>query len=332
MLYSRVLRPILFGLNPETAHHAALRLLSQPGFGAVIGTAEAPRDPLQLWNLTFRNRLGLAAGFDKNAIALRAWKALGFGFVEIGTATRHPQPGNPRPRLFRCRRERGLVNRLGFPNDGADVIAARLRQYRQRFPDDGFVIGANIGKSRVTTIEDAATDYLYSFRQLYDLADFFVVNVSSPNTPGLRDLQSPDRLKPILELLQHENRAAKPLLVKIAPDLSSQDIRAIVALARDVELSGIVATNTTIDHSSIELTESGGLSGKPLTMRSTEVVRMIRDECHGALTIVGVGGVFTAADYQEKRQAGAELVELYTGLIYEGPKIVTRILTGASTT
>ncbi len=330
MLYEKLLRRVLFRLDAERAHHLVLGLLARTPLSSLVrGRGSETRDPFRQWGLVFGNRLGLAAGFDKNAAALPAWRALGFGFVEIGTVTRHPQPGNPKPRVFRCPTERGLINRLGFPNDGAQVIANRLLRFRESGPEE-FPVGANIGKSKVTPNDAAEEDYLFSLRTLYEGADFFVVNVSSPNTPGLRDLQSPELLGPILRSLRDANaeRDAKPLLVKIAPDLTDAQIKEIVALVREVGLDGVVATNTTIDHSAVSLDEKGGLSGRPLTAKSTDVIRTIREQSDGELPIVGVGGVFTAADYREKLEAGASLVELYTGFVYEGPRVVGRILSG----
>ena len=318
-------------MDAERSHHLALSMLaSTPAATLASLISSGVSEPVRLWNLTFRNRLGLAAGFDKNGIALPAWYALGFGFVEIGTVTRHPQAGNAKPRLFRCPGAKGLVNRLGFPNDGSEVIAQRLRQNRKARGAVDFPIGANIGLSKITPLEEAEGDYLYSLRTLYDAADFFVVNVSSPNTPGLRDLQSPQRLAPILEKLQEYNRekTSKPLLVKVAPDLADGAIAEVVGLVQDLGLDGIVATNTTVDHSSIRLREEGGLSGKPLSKRSTEVIRIINREARGNLPIIGVGGVFTADDYQEKLDAGAALVEIYTALVYQGPRLVSRLLRG----
>lgn len=327
MLYERLLRPALFCSDPERAHHMALSLLSKTPLGDWIGT-DPKGSPTTVWNLTFRNPLGLAAGFDKNAMSLPAWYALGFGFVEIGTVTRHAQPGNPRPRVFRCPAARGLVNRLGFPNDGAETIARRIHLYRERHTHKDFPIGINIGKSKITPLEEAEEDYVFSFRQLYDLGDFFVVNVSSPNTPGLRDLQSPELLTPILRALRDENRArdSKPLVVKIAPDLTDLQITEIVNVVGELGLDGIVATNTTIDHSAITLKEKGGLSGKPVTARSTEVVKTVSEASAGKFPIIGVGGVFTGLDYQAKLDAGASLVEIYTSFIYRGPRVVAKIL------
>ncbi|MCZ6795496.1 MAG: quinone-dependent dihydroorotate dehydrogenase [Planctomycetota bacterium] len=329
MLYE-ILRPFLFRLDPERAHHLALSALSRTPLPALLGSSDALVErPVELWGLTFRNPLGLAAGFDKNGVALHAWRAMGFGFVEIGTVTRHRQPGNPRPRMFRCARERALVNRLGFPNDGAEAVGARLKTYREKYDYPRFPLGINIGKSTGTPLEDAGEDYLHSFRTLYGEGDFFVVNVSSPNTPGLRELQRPAQLRPILGALKghatsQEN--SKPLLVKIAPDLDDREVMDLLELVDELGIDGVVATNTTVDHRAVRLDEKGGLSGAPLRQRSTELIRLVHRETRGELPVVGVGGVFTREDYLEKLDAGAALVELYTGFVYEGYRIVSRIL------
>ncbi|MCH2373450.1 MAG: quinone-dependent dihydroorotate dehydrogenase [Planctomycetes bacterium] len=329
MFYRNVLRPCLFRLDPERAHHLALWLLQRAP--RLLGPSPSRvQRRFELWGLQFRNRIGLAAGFDKNAVALPAWQALGFGFVEVGTVTRHAPPRNPLPRMFRCPEVGGLINRLGFPNDGAKAIARRLAMYRERYSHNDFPIGVNIGKSKVTPPEDAADDYLYSFEALYEYADFFVVNVSSPNTPGLRDLQSPERLAPMLEAIQSRNRTrhAKPIAVKIAPDLEDEEIAAIVELVQTLGLNGIVATNTTVDHSAVSIDERGGLSGRPLAGRSNEVIRLIHRESNGTLPTIGVGGVFTDEDYHQKIAAGASLVEIYTALVYRGPSVVANLLAG----
>ncbi|MDX6766523.1 MAG: quinone-dependent dihydroorotate dehydrogenase [Candidatus Methylacidiphilales bacterium] len=325
--YTSILRPFFFQFDPEAVHHFSMALMGKTPLARLMaGFRPAPSRPLEVFGLKFRNPLGLAAGFDKNAQALAAFHDLGFGFMEVGTITRHGQPGNPRPRIFRCPREQGLVNRMGFPNDGADVLAARLAAWK---PRPGFPIGINLGKSKSTPLEEAPGDYRYSFERLHAYGDFFVVNVSSPNTPGLRNLQAPDQLRPILRTLQEANQAApqrKPLLLKIAPDLAREDIAAILALVLEEKLDGIVATNTTLDHSSIALRETGGLSGRPLTAKSTEIIRFIHRETSGKLPIIGVGGIFTADDAREKLDAGAVLVQSYTGFIYQGPAFAWQVL------
>jgi len=325
-LYTRLLRPLFFQFDPEAVHHFSMALMGRTPLAKLLAWGRsAPQRPVEAFGLTFRNPLGLAAGFDKNAQALGAFYDLGFGFMEVGTITRHAQPGNPRPRIFRCPEERGLVNRMGFPNDGADVLAGRLAAWRAR---PGFPIGINLGKSKITDLDAAHADYRYSFERLYELGDFFVVNVSSPNTPGLRSLQAPEQLRPILRALQEFNHSArrKPLLLKIAPDLELEGIAALLQLIDEEKLDGIVATNTTLDHSAIGLQESGGLSGRPLARKSTEIIRFIHRETGGRLPIVGVGGIFTADDVREKLDAGAALVQAYTGFIYQGPDFCWQVL------
>lgn len=302
-----------------------------------------------LWGCKFPNPLGLAAGFDKDGIAARIWSDFGFGFTELGTVTLHPQAGNPQPRLFRLPLDQAALNRMGFNNQGAEAMARRLRG-RGGGGDDGdkmnaitdrpssFIpLGINLGKSKITPLEAAVEDYLGSFRLLKELGDYFVVNVSSPNTPGLRSLQATEQLEPILAALQQENQGQKPLLVKIAPDLEWEAIGAILDLAQTHRLAGIIATNTTIrrDHlktqtiaatGKLVTEEAGGISGAPLRERSTEIIRFIYRQTHGTLPIIGVGGIFTAEDAWEKITAGAHLVQVYTGWIYEGPWMVKRIL------
>lgn len=325
-MYS-LIRPLLFRCDAESVHHAVLGALAHTPIAKIVGPASSRvEDPVELWGLKFRNRIGLAAGMDKNAAALGAWRDLGFGFVEIGTVTRHAQPGNPRPRIFRCPAQQGLVNRMGFPNLGAEAIARHLASSWK--PAGRFPVGINLGKSKITELEDAPSDYRFSFEKLYAHGDFFVINVSSPNTPGLRALQQTSALEPIFEALQEFNRGQsnKPLLVKIAPDLALEDIAAVLGLIEKHGLAGIVATNTTLDHSSITLKETGGLSGQPVRARSTEIIRFIAKETAGKLPIVGVGGVFTRADYLEKLEAGATLVQVYTGFVYEGPGMLAKLL------
>lgn len=322
-------RSLLFRFDAESVHHLALGLLSRTPLARLAGPREEEvNDPVEVWGLRFRNRVGLAAGMDKDGVALPAWQDLGFGFVEVGTVTRRSQPGNPRPRIFRCPEEGALVNRMGFPNEGAEAVARRLAAVQ--VDRAGFPVGINLGKSKAAALEEAAEDYLGSFRVLHGVGDFFVVNVSSPNTPGLRSLQAREALEPILRALQEENRRRgfKPLLVKIAPDLTEKEIAEVLEVVMELGLSGIVATNTTLDHRGIRLRELGGLSGKPLRERSTEVVRFVVRETAGKLPVVAVGGVFERADYLQKLEAGASLVEIYTGLVYEGPQIVAKLLRG----
>lgn len=295
-----------------------------------------------LGHLSFANPVGLAAGFDKDGVAAELWADFGFGFAELGTVTCHAQPGNPKPRLFRLPQDQAALNRMGFNNQGAAVLAERLNNKVTKTntaSSTPFPIGINLGKSKVTPLEEAAEDYLASFRLLKTLGDYFVVNVSSPNTVGLRSLQATDQLDPILTALQQENNSAKPLLIKIAPDLEWDAIAAILNLAQRHRLAGIIATNTTISRAGLRTQtlaqtgnpiteEAGGISGAPVRQRSTEVIRFIWQETQGTLPIIGVGGIFTADHAWEKITAGASLVQLYTGWIYEGPWMVRRILVG----
>ncbi len=327
--YERILRPLLFTLDPETAHHLALRALQMPGALAALRKFAPPPRPLSFFGVSFRNPLGLAAGFDKNGVAIPAWDALGFGFVEIGTVTAKAQPGNPKPRIFRYPDEQALINRLGFNNDGAEVIATRLRRLRASARPPTIPIGVNLGKSRVTPLEEAAADYLFSFRLLQPLADYIALNVSSPNTPGLRSLQHYEALVDLLRTITTENARsplAKPILLKIAPDLSEEELHEIVRACEEFGLAGIIATNTTLQHVPIPpaVDEAGGLSGAPLRARSTDVVRTLRAQT--ALPIIGVGGIFDAASAREKFQAGAQLLQVYTGYIYRGPGLLRELL------
>jgi len=352
LVYRSILRPVLFsGLNadPEWLHQQTLRVcawLAQTGnrppaqwIHQRLQQSCCFRDPRleqTLWGLTFQNPVGLAAGFDKDGVAAHVWPSFGFGFAEVGTVTFHPQPGNPRPRLFRLPLDRAAINRMGFNNQGAVRMAATLKQAQSPL---AIPLGINLGKSKVTPLEQALEDYVGSFRLLRDLGDYFVVNVSSPNTPGLRSLQATEQLGPILAALQAENQARKPLLVKIAPDLAWEDIAALLALAEDHQLAGVIATNTTIRREGLKTQriaatgksvreEAGGLSGAPLKARSTEVIRFIWRQTGGQLPIIGVGGIFTAEDAWEKLTAGASLVQVYTGWVYEGPGMVRRVLSG----
>ena len=328
--YQSLVRSLLFAFAPETAHHLALRSLrlaaSFPPLLSLLRKFQPPSKPTTVFGLNFPNPIGLAAGFDKNGAALPAWEALGFGFVEIGTVTAKPQPGNPRPRVFRYPKEEALINRLGFNNDGAETIAARLRDLRASGRWPRIPIGINLGKSRVTPLQEAADDYLHSFRLLHSFADYIVLNVSSPNTPGLRSLQEGESLVRLLRLIGEENQqAGKPVLLKIAPDLSLAELDQVITVCEGNGVAGIVATNTTLDHSALASArdQAGGLSGAPLRERSTEFIRAIRARSH--LPIVGVGGILDAASAQEKMQAGAQLIQLYTGYIYRGPGLLREI-------
>jgi dihydroorotate dehydrogenase len=329
-IYRDLARPLIFRFtDPEAAHRWSLNTLGK--------IAESPLanslDPLfkyphsllssKLWGLDFSNPLGVAAGFDKNAEAVLAWEHLGFGLAEVGTVTRHSQPGNPQPRLFRLPQDQAVINRMGFNNDGADKLLEQLKGRKTSIP-----LGINLGKSKVTPLEEASSDYLYSFQKLYKLGDYFVVNVSSPNTPGLRELQQSDRLAEILSVLTEVNLEKKPLLIKIAPDLTWEAIDDVLLLCERFELAGIIATNTTIGRDGLitAISEAGGLSGKPVRQRSTEVIAHIYKTTQGRLPIVGVGGIFTGEDAWDKIISGASLLQTYTGWIYEGPWMVSRIL------
>ena len=333
-IYRHILRPIFFRMDAERAHEIAMRALAACSANAallgllraLVGRADSPALSREFFGVRFPNPVGLAAGFDKNAVALRAWEALGFGFVEAGTITARGQPGNERPRLFRYPEQAALVNRLGFNNRGANALAAHFRELRRADRWPAIPVGINIGKSRITPLDQAIEDYLHSFRCLHEFADYLVVNVSSPNTPGLRQLQDRRELSALLGALQTENRILekpRPLLVKIAPDLTDGQIADVAALADEHALAGIVATNTTIDHAALppeQKDESGGLSGRPLRARATEVVRLLAAQTR--LPIIAVGGVADAESVLEKLDAGASLVQLYTGFVYGGPAMV----------
>jgi dihydroorotate dehydrogenase len=378
-LYTAGIRPLLFsGLkaDPEWLHSRSMQILN-------LLNEQEHRPPIQwlrhqlhqsfcfthpsleqtLWGCPFQNPIGLAAGFDKDGIAAHIWSDFGFGFAELGTVTLHPQPGNPKPRLFRLLEDQAVLNRMGFNNQGAEALAERLMrkvEVRSQKSEERDAttpksaerdattpksahssppLGINLGKSKITPLESAVDDYLGSFRLLKGLGDYFVVNVSSPNTPGLRSLQATEQLAPILAALQQENQGQKPLLVKIAPDLEWEEIASILELAQAHQLAGIIATNTTIRRDQLQTQvitttgnpvteEAGGISGQPLRARSTEVIRFIYQQTGGTLPIIGVGGIFTAEDAWEKIAAGATLVQTYTGWIYEGPWMVRRILEG----
>jgi dihydroorotate dehydrogenase len=351
-LYQSILRPFLFsGLraDPEWLHQQTLQVFDwldrQPDerrhwvLDRLDASYQFPAHRLQqsLFGLEFPNPLGLAAGFDKDGVGAGLWSHFGFGFAELGTVTLYDQPGNPQPRLFRLMQDEAVLNRMGFNNQGAAQLRDRLVALDARQTHRPIPIGVNLGKSKITPLEAAAADYLGSFKLLKDRGDYFVVNVSSPNTPGLRSLQSIEQLEPIFTALQTENTAGKPILVKIAPDLADDDIRAIVDLAQQSQLAGIIATNTTIRRDGLKTQtiggkpiadEAGGISGKPVRSRSTEVIRLIYRHTKGKLPIVGVGGIFTAEDAWEKITAGASLVQVYTGWIYEGPGMAKRVMTG----
>lgn len=343
----KILRTVLFFFPAEAVHHFSMKWLKR-GCGWVatrrlISWGCRPEGKLerQLLGLLFPNPVGLGAGFDKNALYLRELEALGFGFVEIGTVTPKPQAGNEQPRLFRLPQDQALVNRMGFNNDGVERVAARLKAWRAR-GQQRLIVGGNIGKNKVTPNEEAWKDYDSCFRALYDHVDYFVVNVSSPNTPGLRELQEKDALRRILTNLQQiraqlstAGAPRRPLLLKIAPDLTREQLDDVIALSLEIGLDGLVATNTTISRENLltpaarlEAIGAGGLSGAPLRQRATEVVQYLAEKTAGRLTIIASGGIFTAADAREKLSAGASLVQVWTGFIYEGPFITNRICRG----
>ena len=326
-----LLRPVLFGLDPERAHAIGLRgldVLQRAGLGGVLGARPRPF-PTRLLGLTFPNPVGLAAGLDKNGEHIDALFGLGFGFVEIGTITPRPQPGNPAPRMFRLPRHRALINRLGFNNDGVDALVRNVERAQRR----GGLLGINIGKNKDTPNEEAERDYLHCLERVYPLADYITVNISSPNTAGLRELQEEQALRRLVATLreaqerlgaQHGKRV--PMLVKIAPDLSDDDVHACARVLGDLQVDGVIATNTTVSRISVQedplSRETGGLSGEPLMNKSTAVLRMLRTRLPEAIPLVGVGGILSGADAVKKMAAGASLVQVYTGLIYRGPGLI----------
>ena len=329
--YEQVLRPLLFSLDAEAAHDFAIASLRRAShFDLALQALKRftpPRKPKTLFGLTFPNPIGLAAGLDKNGVALPAWSALGFGFIEIGTVTAMAQPGNPKPRIFRLPAQKGLINCLGFNNDGADAIAARLRELRESGRWPAVPVGINIGKSRTTPLESATDDYLYSFRLLRDFADYITLNVSSPNTPGLRELQEPAALSRLLHAIHSESGPiAKPIVVKISPDLSPVELDSLLAACEENGVAGIIATNTTLDHSSVppELDKQGGLSGAPLRQKSTALVRRIT--ANSKIPLIASGGICDAESAREKFNAGANLLQLYTGFVYRGPSLLREIM------
>lgn len=353
-IYQALIRPFFFDLldaDPEWLHYSTIRSLSwlannnhRPPASWIAKwlqnslSVTDKRLEQTLFGLHFPNPVGLAAGFDKDGVATSIWSNFGFGFAEVGTVTFVAQPGNPRPRLFRLPLDKAALNRMGFNNSGAAAMAARLAACKQQFPP-AIPIGINLGKSKVTPLEAAAEDYLNSFRLLKELADYFVVNVSSPNTPGLRSLQDAIMLSSILAALQTENESQKPIFVKIAPDLEWEAIADIISLAQTYQLAGIIATNTTIRRDGLKTQviaktgkspqeEAGGISGMPVRDRATEIIRFIWQQTQGKIPIIGVGGIFTPEDAWEKITAGACLVQVYTGWIYSGPLMIRGILEG----
>ena len=334
-MYKGLLRRILFHLNPESAHHFTTSLfhdlLRIPGMAALVRSIFRVRNKKlerEVFGLKFENPVGLAAGFDKDGTLFRDFRHLGFGFIEVGTVTPLAQGGNPQPRMFRLPEDKALINRMGFNNRGVKHMAKQLKNRPK-----AFIIGGNIGKNKVTPNEEAVKDYEICFRELYELVDYFTVNVSSPNTPDLRALQDKEPLKALLAHLLNLNvelGLPKPILLKIAPDLNESQLQDIVDIAQELKLSGIIATNTTIDRSNLEsnqnvINQAGGLSGKPVRDRSTEVIRFLHAQLKGEIPIIGVGGIHDEASALEKLKAGASLIQIYTGLIYEGPALVKRI-------
>jgi dihydroorotate dehydrogenase len=329
MVY-HVARSALFRLSPEKAHSLTLNAVRM--LGRVKPRPHATEPPIRMMGLAFSNRVGLAAGFDKNGIAVDGWFSLGFGHVEIGTVTPKPQAGNALPRVFRLPDHQGIINRMGFPNDGAERVAARLRSRRT-----SGVVGVNIGKNAVTPLDRAINDYIFCLRAVFTVADYVTVNVSSPNTAGLRSLQDVDHLVPLLSGILEESRVLEsrhsrrvPLLVKLSPDLTDAELRKSATAAASVPVAGIIATNTTVSRESVPghplAGEAGGLSGRPLFSRSCEAVRILREALGPTMPIIGVGGVASAADARRLREAGADLIQLYTGMIYQGPQLVRELV------
>lgn len=336
-MYKQILKPLLFKINPEKAHYLTFDLLKMGlgnGLGRLITSSafgfKHPKLKKKLFGLTFENPVGLAAGLDKDAKAFNELASLGFGFIEIGTLTPKPQPGNDKPRLFRLPKSEALINRMGFNNEGVDAAVTRLKNRKSNV-----IIGGNIGKNKVTSNEDAIKDYEYCFNALFDVVDYFVVNVSSPNTPNLRELQDKEPLTHLLNHLQNINNSKpqrKPLLLKIAPDLTNSQLDDIIDIVASTKIDGIVATNTTIAREPLNYTKEeidaigmGGLSGKPLAKRSTEVIAYLKTKSKNAFPVIGVGGIHSPEDAIEKLKAGADLIQLYTGFIYEGPGLIKRI-------
>jgi dihydroorotate dehydrogenase len=337
-MYKYLLKPFFFSFPAERAHHLTLRLLrtglSIPGLNQLIRAAfrfEAPALERELFGLRFKNPVGLAAGFDKDGKYFRLMDALGFGFIELGTVTPRGQAGNPQPRLFRLPQDDALINRMGFNNDGVDALVERLKKGKPK----NLIIGGNIGKNKVTPNEDAEQDYFHCFEALFPYVDYFVVNVSSPNTPNLRDLQEKEPLSRLLQGLQDRNQqkdTPKPIFLKIAPDLTDGQLDDILEIVTQTKITGLIATNTTISREGLSTPDAevdtigaGGLSGQPVKARSTEVIRYLHEKSGGKVPIIGVGGIASAEDAIEKLRAGAVLVQVYSGMVYEGPGLVKRI-------
>jgi dihydroorotate dehydrogenase len=331
-MYKVFIKPILFLFDPEWVHHtvfSTLKLIHRiPGIGNLIKGFYQVKDQRlerKLFGLTFPNPVGLAAGFDKDAKLYKELSNFGFGFIEIGTLTPKPQPGNPKKRLFRLPEDGGLINRMGFNNEGVEAAIERLKRNK------GILIGGNIGKNKLTPNEEAVSDYVQCFEALFPHVDYFVVNVSSPNTPNLRALQDKEPLTHLLQTLKdlnHSKSKPKPILLKIAPDLTEEQLVDIIDIVTSVKIDGVIATNTTLSREGLQSenkSEMGGLSGKPVTKKSTEVIRFLHEKSKNAFPIIGVGGIHSPEDAIEKLEAGASLVQLYTGFVYEGPGVVKRI-------
>ncbi len=331
-MYKLLIRPLLFCFDPEKVHYftfSLIRIVSKiPGFSGIFRALYEVKDSrleTEVFGLKFKNPVGLAAGFDKNAVLYKELSNFGFGFIEIGTITPKAQDGNPKKRLFRLKEDSAIINRMGFNNGGVDEAVLRLKQ------NNGVLIGGNIGKNKVTPNEEATSDYEICFEALFDYVDYFVVNVSSPNTPNLRALQDKEPLTELLQTLQNKNLAKpkqKPILLKIAPDLTDEQLLDIIDIINETKIAGVIATNTTLSREGLKSEnkiETGGLSGKPLEKRSTEVIRFLSEKSNKSFPIIGVGGIHSAEDAIEKLEAGASLVQLYTGFIYEGPALVKAI-------
>ena len=333
----KIIRSILFLFNPEKVHYftasAINILLKIPGMKFIwnkLFLVNNPKLSKKVFGLTFKNPVGLAAGFDKNASMYNDLAYCGFGFIEIGTVTPKGQSGNDKPRLFRLKEDCGIINRMGFNNDGVEIAIENLKKN-----NTSIIIGGNIGKNKITPNENATDDYIYTFNELFDYVDYFVVNVSSPNTPNLRELQEKEPLKKLLIAIQDQNKLKsnpKPILLKIAPDLTNEQLDDIIEIVEEIKLDGVIATNTTISRENLKTNKdtideigAGGLSGKPVKKRSTEVIRYLSTKSNKSFPIIGVGGIHSAEDALEKIEAGADLIQLYTGFIYEGPSLVKKI-------
>jgi len=337
-MYHSILKPLMFRIDPEKAHYKTVSLfrtaLAVPLGKSIIKSMynyQSPNLERKLFGLTFKNPVGLAAGFDKDGKFYKEMSHLGFGFIEIGTVTPLPQDGNPKPRLFRLKEDEGLINRMGFNNDGVDAMVERIKKYKP----EGVILGGNIGKNKITPNSEAINDYVICFEKLFDHVDYFVVNVSSPNTPGLRDLQDKGPLTAILSRLMELNTAKatpKPILLKIAPDLTDSQLDDIIDIVADTKIDGVIATNTTISReglktnsNTIQSIGNGGLSGAPVQRRSTEVIKYLHTKSNGAFPIIGVGGINSAEAAKEKLDAGASLIQVYSGFVYQGPGLVKAI-------